>query len=139
MAIKIPTEAEIWLSRVFLGITTAPALEMALFSNDLTPDDDTEVGDFTEADFDGYAPIALTGGTVDPTPDGDGAIVWTFDDVVFAHDGGATANTIHGYWIRDAGSPSKWFWCERSPGPVTMANLGDTETISPIFRFRQRP
>lgn len=38
---------------------TAPDLTLRLFSNDYTPDNDSEAGDFTESTFGGYSAIAI--------------------------------------------------------------------------------
>lgn len=107
------------------------AAVVKLFQNDYTPTVDSVVGDFTEADYTGYAASA--------------AIVWgaPFIDPVagplvlgdlksFPASGPFTVpNDIFGFWIESSGGDL--LWAERFDTPVTIANATDNVVIVPQF------
>jgi len=102
-----------------------------LFQNNLVPGPGTVVGDFVEATYDGYAPIAaggFFGPLLDPvtndwftTP----AAVLHFDDT-----GAVTPNTIYGFYMTDAGGTAL-VACQRFGVPVVMDAAGKSILISP--------
>lgn len=103
--------------------------KIKLYKNDITPDEASELADFTEADFSGYAEQALV-------LDGTAAIVGgkaqqDFDPAVFAHDGGATPNDLYGYFVVDS-SETDLLWAERYAGaPGVINTAGQTYTVVP--------
>lgn len=76
--------------------------ELCLYKNDYTPTDATVIADLTEADFTGYARIDLDGWTAAFL---NAANIAEMRETLrtFTATGGATANTIYGYFILDAG------------------------------------
>lgn len=105
-------------------------LTLHLFKSNTTPTTATVLGDFTEADFDGYAagsPYNLTGPVVTvPTP-GSGALV-TYTLINFTPTGSITPNNIYGYYVLD--SAGTLLWCERAPSPPIVLN--STLTTLPL-------
>jgi len=73
---------------------------MKLYQNDLTPDEDTTLADFTECDFGGYAGVAVTWDT--PYIDGAGNVHLPADNIVFLCTG-TPFNSVYGYWLESAG------------------------------------
>lgn len=57
---NFPNGAELSILEYAFRTTTPPALTLRIFKSDTTPDEDTVVGDLTEADFTGYAAEVLT-------------------------------------------------------------------------------
>lgn len=105
-----------------------------LFKNDHTPGGADVVGDYTEADFNGYAPIPLNDwGPAFTNFAGDAQTdeklrVWTQTDA-------AIVNTIYGYYVVDGGG--NLIFAERNPaGPVVMDTPGKTYAV--LFRFTAR-
>lgn len=105
--------------------------KIKLYKNDITPDETSELADFTEANFSGYAEQTLV-------PDGTAAIVdgkaqQSFDDAVFSHDGGATPNDIFGYFVVDS-TETDLLWAERyASAPATLNGSGQTYTVEPVL------
>lgn len=127
MALIVPDVGEVALLDV-LTASWGNTLVMKLFQNNYTPVDGTELTDLTEADFDGYSPIVLTGWTAAATVGGKAQSEAL--EVEFEHDGGATGNTVYGYWVED--QAGFLLWVERDPnGPVTMDNASHRYRITP--------
>ena len=75
---------------------------LKLFQNNFTPNFDTVIGDFTEADFTGYAAIEAAGAAtvgIDPVT-GDLIVVWA-DGTNFLNTG-AVEQTIYGWYVTNA-------------------------------------
>lgn len=102
--------------------------KLRLFVGSTTPSDASVYGDFTEATFSGYSSggTTLSYGTPS-TVSGTGTMTATQID--FVHNGGATANTITGYYIVDS-TTSKLIKAERFDNAIVMANNGDTISIT---------
>jgi hypothetical protein len=90
---------------------------LKLFKNDHTPAVDDVNADYTEADFSGYASFALGNwNAAFLNPDDKGEIDATAHE--FAHNGGATGNTIYGvYVVNNAGNV---VYAERFDSPRSM-------------------
>jgi len=101
-----------------------------LFKNDFAPDADSIEADFTEADFSGY----------EDHFSGDNLVMNLTEErfehevglASFDHNGGATANTIYGWFAIDSTALSvtgaqitEVVAYERFATPITMADLGD--------------
>lgn len=94
-------------------------LVLKLYQNDFTPGLETALAEFTEADFSGYVAIVLSAGWLLPFVDADGIARMMQAQTQFNHDGGATANTIFGYFVeKDTG---ELLWAERFVNSVPMA------------------
>lgn len=128
MAVIVPSEGR---KRLLEVIKTNSTHRCALFKNNLTPDVDSELADFTIADFSGFGEVNITWGAVTVNDDDNGEM--TGGLVQFVHDGGATSNDIYGYLVYDiAGGANKVIFCERfSDAPRSMAVEDDEIDITP--------
>jgi len=108
--------------------------KLRLFQNNYTPLTTSVIGDFTEATFSGYAgqnigswAVAVLSGS---------KYILTAPALTFSHSGGATGNTIYGYYIVTGGIAVAQ-WAERDPnGPRSMTASGDTYIITPTFSLK---
>lgn len=106
-----------------------PAFKVKLFTDDLTPDHNTVIGDLTEPTFFGYGVTPLyTLGFPTPTINGDDegetdgpTITWT------AAGDPSSPDVIHGIFvtIQRPSQPEFLFWAERFTDPITIALDGD--------------
>lgn len=104
-----------------------------LYKNDYTPGPATVVGDFTEADFTGYAASAIVvWGTVLTDPSNVAYVAG--DAKTFASTGSAVPNTIYGYWAQGAGG---LMYAERFDAPIPILGVGDGIVLVPRFSFGQ--
>lgn len=109
-----------------------------LFKNDWTEDCDPVAGDFTEANFSGYAAIAMAGNwSSTPSYAGGAATVQGPGIATFTHNGGGTANDIYGYWLTRT-SDGTFLFAEKNPaGPVTLSTNGQIYVVVPTFSIGQ--
>ena len=108
----------------------ATSLWLRLFKNDETPDVETVVGDFEEADFPGYSAIEFTG-WADPDKVVDGKWVITAPIQTFLCTGSGTPNDIYGYYITDE-EATVLLYSERDPNaPFPMTDNGDEYALRP--------
>lgn len=113
-------------------------MTLRLFANDvthgLTPEQIEQLteADFTEADFTGYSPAALEGGTWSITP-GDPA-TGSHDAHQFQSTADQSPQTIYGYWLtRDSDDALVWF--EPVP-PVVVEFDEDLIVVQPRITLR---
>ena len=108
-------------------------LTLKLFVTDVTPTQDSVVGDFTEAVGGGYAAKTLTNGSWTVTPGNDPSdALYAAQDFVFT--GPLTTNTdIYGYYVVD--DDDVLVWAEKRASTYTPANNGDTLRITPAFEL----
>lgn len=98
-----------------------------LFKNNHVPDVTDVNGDYTEANFSGYAAIsALSFGAAFVNPDGKGEVDASPES--FTHNGGGTSNTIYGAYVTDDGGDV--VYAERFGAPISMASNGDLITYT---------
>lgn len=86
--------------------------------------------DFTEADFSGYAAevvAALLPAYINP----DGGAAAQIATIQFDHTGGATANSIYGFWVETTGGDL--ISVGKFDAPVAMAALGDAIPLNIQF------
>ena len=130
MALKVVNAGElILLALLRTPYLTGSSLNYRLFKNNYTPVDDSVLADFTEADYQGYAfltpalwsIVALVGGRA----------FTQAEPLVYLCTGGATPNTIYGYYATDVVSGNVVLAERFVPGPIAMAIAGDTLTINP--------
>lgn len=138
MAIVVPDVGEVKLLNDLLAGGTLENWTLKLFKNDLTPTDDTVIGDFTEADFTNYATKTLTravgagnwgtpataGGTTSSTYNSGTPLSWTC---------GASGNTIYGYYVVGATSGTLLF-CERFATARVLAST-DVLNLTPVLQL----
>lgn len=121
-------------------VTAAPATEildgaiLRLFTNDLTPGGNTDVGDFTEATFVGYSSVTPLVWTAPVNNDDTGMLSMVQGNFI----GGAIVapgESVRGYWIENAGG-TEWFIAERFEEPVPFEALGDFLSLDVVFEFQ---
>jgi hypothetical protein len=111
----------------------AATLVIKLFKNDYTPVDGSSVGNFVEADFDGYASqgIAAWGAPIAVGPRGQ---IQSASNT-FTKAAGVVPNDIYGYYVLDGGG--SLLWAERDPAaPIPIHNAGDKYIITPTFTLK---
>jgi len=105
--------------------------ELCLFKNDYTPIATTVLADFTEADFDGYARIVLSGWPAAALDANDKAST-ELAAQTFTKSGAVTANTIYGVFVLD--DVGNLLYAERNPaGGVVINTAGQTYSYLPRF------
>lgn len=101
-----------------------------LFQNDFTPNVNTVLADFTEADFSGYASVNQVATWLTPFVDANGIPRMMNAQMQFDHDGGVTANAIFGYWVEKA-ITGELLWAERFvDGPFNLALITDAIALT---------
>lgn len=107
-------------------------VRIGLFKNDWAEDCTPLLGDFTEANFDGYArqnPGTWTGPFFADPVASIQASLCTFNCT-----GSTTPNTIYGYFAVN-NSDGLLIWAEKNPaGPVTINANGQTYVVVPIWQ-----
>ncbi len=112
-------------------------INLKLFQNDFQPDRDTVQADLTEADFDGYAGKSFSGAWFQPQVRDDGQVVMLGPSHQFNHNGGATQNTIYGYWVEK--SDGTVLWTERFDNPKQMLTAEDSLYLDLIIALLFEP
>jgi len=111
---------------------------LRLYKNDLTPDVDTEFGDLTEADFNGYSedfPLidSIAWDAIDE------CAVATFNEKTWTKGAGGTSNTIYGWFMvepnHDGGGGKKLVMVRRFPSPLLMDTTGSLIILTAILKF----
>lgn len=144
MAFIVPDTAKILMLKYILNVLAqdggaAPAggeRLLRLFSNNLTPDDNTVIGDITEVSGStGYVPITLAGAswTVSATTNVGLAVYSEQPFNVTA------ATTIYGYYITTTEGTPKLLWIERfvTGAPWVFGVDGGDFTITPKISLDQ--
>jgi len=124
MAIVVPNVGE----RAMLTTLIAEPHRVRLFKNDITPDEGDVIGDYTEADFDGYGSYKTAVYGTPATSSGTSFVVG--GSLFWQHDGGATSNTIYGYYVTQ-NDDTTLLRVERFGTPKTMAALSDIIHVIP--------
>jgi hypothetical protein len=101
--------------------------KLRLGKTSITINADTVIGDFTEADFGGYAAVTLAWGSA--SIDGDDNAEDTATDAVFTRGASGSNNTIYNWYITDSGG-TKLYSCRALDVAVPLNGNGDTLTIS---------
>lgn len=109
----------------------ATAIRIHLFKSNTTPTTSSVLGDFTEADFAGYAAQDL--------------VTWAAPSVAahvarmtaanrtFTRSTTGAAQNIYGYYVTD-NSDTVLLWAERDgAAPIILTNAGDSYTITPAL------
>jgi len=113
----VPNEAEIRLLEYMLNITAPDDPVLWLYSNNITPDENSVIGTFT--------PIAGTNITLDPTKwvitTVEGAAAGEYPTQVYT----LTNEIIYGYYVANSAN-DKLLWAQRCFfAPVTISGTGD--------------
>ena len=106
-----------------------------LYTNDYTPDADTTLESFVEANWPGYT-LLLARGWTPALWQTDYAIA-SADPLVWTLAAPISPTLVWGYYVTDWTSGSL-LWCERVlTVPIPVVRIGDTVTLLPEIRFCQ--
>jgi hypothetical protein len=135
VSLVVPDDGETWLLRLLLQDATyvATPFHLHLYVNDYSPDRESVLDDFEEADFDNYyvaelarsewqTPVSVDGVAVSLY--GTGYIQWTTDGIDYS---------IVGYYVTDA-SDSVVLWAERWPVVFVLSVTGPL-LFQPLMRL----
>jgi len=130
MPLVVPNDGELVLLRMMLkDASNSDTFLLRLYKNNYTPDQNSVLSSFTEADFTNYTQATIARGdwSAPSTSGGSGSTTaaqksWTC---------GASTNTVYGYYVVDSGS-SKVLWAEKFSVPRALIN-GDTINLNPAF------
>lgn len=120
------------LEYIKAGLETEMDSALRLFKNDYTPVAGAVVGNFTEADFDGYG-----GADLDNTQWGAPSVVANVaqmihnDTFTFTHDATGAAQVIYGYYV--VNSDTVLEFAERFETPRNLL-VNETLTIKPVLK-----
>lgn len=133
MPLIVPNEGEIELLKKLL-INTADTENyiLRLYQNNYTPDENTTLLSFTEADFSNYAEVTLARSDwATPTLDGNNKASSSVSQHYWTC--GLTGNTVYGYYVVGETS-GKVLWSERF-GSLRVLSDGDVLFLTPIFNL----
>ena len=132
MTITVVNQAE----ESFLDLILAVNYTLRLYRNNvisgLTPDQIEALTEssFTEANFSGYAGIALTGGSWVTTPTNPSTGVYA--QQTFTRSVTGTAQLIYGYYLtKTSGGALQWF--EHFPAPISIEFISDALKVTPTI------
>jgi len=130
MALVVPNVGEAEMLKRIVGDATTD-VHLHLFVDNITPDEATVIGDFTEVFSQNYALKPLAGtwtvGTLgDPTPITYPQETWTFDGT-----GDGLAFSAYGYFVT-ADDDTTLLWTERfTDAPYNIPDTGGSISITP--------
>lgn len=117
------------------GTYSPEDLILRLFKNNYTIVDGTTEGSVTEADFEGYAGVTLTGASWTITPGAPSTAV--YDTQTFTSTQDQTLQYIYGYWLAQSVS-GKLVCAENfSDGPYAIVNNGDYVEVAPGLSMKK--
>jgi hypothetical protein len=124
----VPDPSENFLNNSWL--IAVGAIKISLFKNNFTPVPATVIGDFTKADFTGYADVTI-GFNPSVTVAGKGTLTATAA-AAFIMGVPGTGNTIYGYYVW-AVTGTQLLWAERFDSAQIVANLDDEIDVTAVF------
>lgn len=101
----------------------AATAKVHLFKNDIVPNPSTAIGDFTEADFDGYAAVTVTSWDnthIDPV--NSLPYISNLTQALFAQTGIVITNTVYGFYVEDGAGAA--LFAQRFDAPILMDAIG---------------
>lgn len=110
-------------------IDTYPRQSFMLFQSTSSTGADAEMADLVPANFSGYAAQSAS---VSVGRDTDDYLIQVYSTVTFAHNGGATANTIQGWAMYQSGAIH---YIELFDSPIEMATAADVIAIDVSCKF----
>lgn len=122
MALVVPTVAKTHWLNVLLGNTADEDIYLRLFTNDITPDASTVLGDFTEATGGGYTQKTLAKASASVAA---GVATWAESSLSFVAGGPAA---VYGYYLVGVDSGSLLGAEVFTDGPYA-ANVAGTEIL----------
>ena len=127
MALVLPNAGEVVLMNYILNKAAPSDVRIHLYTNNITPAEDTVLIDLTEATESGYAPIALpnAGWTVSTASD---ITTGVHSQVTFSFTENAT---LYGYYITDS-TDTNLLWLESfDTGPFVLGSGGGNVRVTP--------
>lgn len=130
-SIVVPNISEIWLLKYLLNIESVDDPVLKLFNNDISPDEDTVLADFTEPTDGGYSPITLNPinwsiSTVE------GIAVAEYPQQTFTF---LNSDIVYGYFVTNNGG-TELLWALRSTCLNSLPAGGGTIYVTPRFGVR---
>lgn len=99
-------------------------LRLHLFQNNIIPARTNVLADFTEATFDGYAPVSISTWAVSVVS---GHIaVSTPNNAIFTKSAGPTSNSVYGYYVTNSAN-TQLLWSERDPAAPFLLSVAGTQ------------
>lgn len=131
----VPNEAEMNTLALLLGVSSPQPWTMHLFINDFTPDEDTVISSFMEADgSNGYAPIDPTWGAIGQDASNR---AYTDSDPISFVSTDSPAQDCFGWYL--TGPAGELLACERFSDAPRPLGLGATVEFSVRYRLSQEP
>ena len=124
MAVAVVPDAAM---KALIALLLADEIKLRLGKNNITVGKSTVIGDFTEADFTGYAAVSITWGTV--AVDGSHNAYSDITPITFTRSSGATSNTIYTWYVTNSAG-SVLYAGRTLDTPIPMTVNGDQLTIS---------
>ena len=121
--------AKVLLEEALDGLTAD--VDVHLYKNDMAPTVFSELTDFEEADYDGYAEETVTPASWPVFNQGLG-VVAVGPGIVFTPTGGTTDNVIYGYYVTDT-TGTRLLWAERFAEPKIMNGVTTGFTLVPAI------
>lgn len=139
MALLVPNAGEEAMLEYILNITAPQNLTVRLYSNNITPDDDTITTDFVEVVNGGYATQAVTPANWTITP-GDPTEAVYAPEIVFSFSGPPDfTSAVYGYYVTRVGDDLT-MWAERfTTGPFNVTVPGSEIRITLRFTANTAP
>lgn len=132
MALLVPNAGKAALLTMLVKDTSPEAFSLRLYKNDYTPVNGSVAGDFTVADFTGYANVTLARASFGTATSADPSVI-TYAQQSFTCSG-ASSNTIYGYYVVGATSGTI-LWAERFASARTVTVSGDIVKVTPTLSF----
>ena len=131
MSIKVPFLASLQYTDAVIAALLDGA-KLRLYKNNYTPVNGSVLGDFTVANFDGYAEINLAAWSAAALDANNKAATAMASQTFTMTAPAATPNDIYGIFVVTAGGVL--LYAERNPaGPITMNTAGQTYSYLPRF------
>lgn len=135
MPFVVPDTFEIVTLGLMVGKVPIESLILHLFINDITPSESDDVGDYTEANGDGYAAVPLTPINWVFTPGTPASATYPQRTFTFT----APAESVYGYFITRATTGDLVLAERFDTGPASIQNAGDEIKITPKITLRNMP
>lgn len=133
MALVVPNEGEIeLLKKLLINAADTESYSLRLYQNDYTPDENSTLSSFSEADFTNYAAKTLARSDWG-TPTLNGTNKAQSQVSIQSWTCGLSGNTVYGYYVLGATS-GKVLWAERFNVARNVAD-GDVLNVTPIFNL----
>jgi hypothetical protein len=114
------------------GAFNSGGVKLRLFKNNHTPVEGDTIGNYTEADFSGYAAVAIGPWNAATYSSGSASASATSSQT-FTNSTGAVGNDIYGYYVTDAGNTTLYFAQIASTVPIDMNTALQSLTVQPVY------